>query len=93
MIIIDRVRHVLGCRRIAKRLDSFLDQQLSADDAAEVAAHLAECERCGLMAERYRSLIDQLGRLAGPVDADAVHRLERFADQLAATAPDDGTVA
>jgi anti-sigma factor RsiW len=93
MPIIDRVREMRDCHRIAKRLDSYLDRPLSADDAAEVAAHLAECQRCGLAAERCRSLIAQLGKLAGPVDADAVHRLEQFVDQLGAAHPDGGTVA
>lgn len=93
MIIFDRVREMRDCHRIAKRLDSFLDQELSPDVAAEVAAHLAECERCGLAADRYRSLSDQLKQLAGPVDAEAVHRLEQFVDQLAAGDLDDGSVA
>ena len=50
-----------------------------------VAKHLEECRRCGLEASTFRAIklaITEAGPDVVPVDADAVERLRRFAEDL-----------
>jgi anti-sigma factor (TIGR02949 family) len=53
-----------SCEAILRRLDDYIDRELSPDEMRAVEAHIAECLRC---ADRYRfelSLIREIrGRL------------------------------
>lgn len=82
-----RVRDDVECMRVRRFLQAFLDGTLDEERHGRVARHLEACRRCGLSAEAYRSLKDQLRAQSLPVDPDAVGRLERFVDHLAGDDP------
>lgn len=86
MVVIERVRRLMECRRVARRLQSYLDGELPAMDAATIAAHLEICRHCGMEAATYQTLIDSLRTLDVPPDPAALQRLARFADELDASA-------
>lgn len=74
------------CHRVQRLMDAWLDGELPADQAHRVAAHLADCERCGVEAETLRLVKESLAKVAPhlrpPQDPDALDRLRRFADDL-----------
>ncbi len=75
-----------GCLRVTRVLQSFLDGEVDEVTSAIVAKHLEECRRCGLEASTYRAIksaITEAGPDVAPVDAQAVERLRRFAEDLA----------
>ena len=81
-------RNLVGtasCRRIAKRLQTFLDGELDTASAATVARHLEACRRCGLEADTYERVKASLTRADADHAADramALVRLRRFAAGL-----------
>lgn len=77
-----RLRSRPPCREVAEVLQSFLDGELPAEQAARVEAHLAHCARCGIDAQVYRDVTAALARLRQPADADAIARLHAFAHGL-----------
>ena len=84
------------CYRVARVLQSYLDGEVDADTAGDVAAHLEHCRRCGLEAGTYRAIkaaiavVPAGGRHPGEgVDADALARLRAFAVSLADDGPPD----
>ncbi len=81
------------CRRSARVLQSYLDDELDAPTAARVAEHLEECRRCGLEASAYTAIKTVLaagdGGSATPLDPRAVARLHEFARSL--TGPEGPT--
>lgn len=75
-----------ACRHVTSELQAYLDGELQdAAKIARVAEHLEACRRCGLDAETYRTLKDDLARLARPVDRGAVERLRDFVESLQQT--------
>ena len=75
-----------GCLRVTRVLQSYLDGEVDEVTSSMVAKHLEECRRCGLEASTYRAIksaITQAGPDVAPVDAEAVERLRRFAEDLA----------
>lgn len=83
----------LSCRKVAKVLQSHLDGELDEDRRRKVAAHLDECERCGLEAEVLDGVRSALqGRRANLPVATAT-ALREFSDRLisgeASPLPDD----
>lgn len=75
-----------GCLRVTRVLQSYLDSEVDAVTSARVAKHLEQCRRCGLKASTYRAIkaaITQAGPDVAPVDAEAIERLRRFAEDLA----------
>lgn len=74
------------CHRVQQVMDAWLDGELPVDQAHRVAAHLADCERCGIEADTYRRVKASLAALAPdlrpPADPDALDRLRRFAEDL-----------
>jgi anti-sigma factor RsiW len=79
------------CRRSARVLQSFLDDELDAPTTAKVAEHLEECRRCGLEASAYTAIkaVIAAGDHAHThrLDPEAVARLDEFARTLANHAP------
>jgi anti-sigma factor RsiW len=67
----------MGCRRIQKRLQSFLDGEIDSVRKAKVERHLARCDRCrqvlteienvGRLLETYQEIGPPPQGLAGPV--------------------------
>lgn len=77
------------CNRVRKVLQSYLDGELDDGQAGVVAAHLADCQRCGIEADVYQRVKDSLARLRPEADPEALARLRRFADTVPADGPDD----
>ncbi len=74
----------LSCGEVGRLLQRYLDGEL--DGAAEVdalAAHLDECEGCGLEADTYRRIKATLEARRTPVSAETVERLRQFGERLA----------
>jgi anti-sigma factor RsiW len=79
-----------GCLRVTRVLQSYLDGEADAATSTIVAKHLEECRRCGLEASTYRAIkvaITETGPDVAPVDAEAVERLRRFAEELSEQQP------
>lgn len=79
-----------GCLRVTRVLQSYLDGEADAATSTMVAKHLEECRRCGLEASTYRAIkvaITETGPDVAPVDAEAVDRLRRFAEDLSEAQP------
>lgn len=75
-----------GCLRVTRVLQSYLDGEVDQVTSAIVAKHLEQCRRCGLEASTYRAIksaITEAGPDVAPVDAAAIERLRRFAEDLA----------
>jgi len=75
-----------GCLRVTRALQSYLDGEVDEVTSATVAKHLEECRRCGLEASTYRAIksaTTDAGPDVAPVDAEAIERLRRFAEDLA----------
>lgn len=89
MRLLDRFRRP-DCHRVRQVLQAYLDGELDDRHASMVAAHLAECERCGIEAELYQRVKDSLAGLRPAPDPDALDRLRRFADSVPRTRAGDG---
>lgn len=77
-----QMRDMLECRRVRPLLQSYLDGQISREEAVRVSAHLDACRRCGLAAETFREIKAGLARFAEEPDRQTVQRLERFVEEL-----------
>lgn len=77
-----RTRRPPDCRQVARIMQAYLDGELPPGDTALVAAHLEDCERCGVDAEVYRRVKAAIGRLRTAPDPDAVRRLRGYAQEL-----------
>lgn len=88
MRLLDRFRRP-DCHRVRRVLQAYLDGELDERHASMVAAHLAECERCGIEAELQQRVKDSLAQLRPAPDPDALDRLHRFADSVPRPGADD----
>ncbi len=95
MSVLEMVAMRIRCHRAARHLQVYLDGEADDGAATMVAAHLEECRRCGLEASTYTAIkaavaLRQGPDAAGPVDAEVLARLNRFARGLSAgDGPDD----
>jgi mycothiol system anti-sigma-R factor len=83
---------VITCGAAVEQLWAFLDHELDDQDQQTVEAHLAFCRRCcGELefAKHLRRLLAAEG--ASELPAEVRTRLHQFIDELAETAPEDGT--
>lgn len=71
------------CREVARLLQSYLDREIDAHQAARVAQHLEVCRRCGLSAQAYQEIKAALARRTRYVDPGALERLTEFSERLA----------
>lgn len=71
------------CMRTMRILQSYLDGALDDVSARRATAHLEDCRRCGLEVSVYTEIKAALADNGRAVDADALDRLRRFAEQLA----------
>lgn len=74
----------LRCPEVGRLLQRFLDGEL--DDPAEIdalAAHLDECERCGLEADTYRRIKVALEAQRTTMSPETIRRLREFGERLA----------
>lgn len=70
------------CRRVARLLQTYLDDELHEDQVQVVGAHLERCDRCGLDAQLIEAVRLAVSELAVPTDRRAMLRLEGFLEQL-----------
>lgn len=70
------------CNRVRKVLQAHLDGELDDSLAGFVAAHLDQCDRCGIEAELYEQVKASLQQLRSAPDPDALARLREFADTV-----------
>jgi anti-sigma factor (TIGR02949 family) len=81
------VEQLISCSAAVERLWAFLDHELDDHDHQAVEAHLAFCRRCCgelELAKHLRGLLMRKG--ADDLPAGVRARLDRFIEQLAATA-------
>ncbi|GAA1930307.1 zf-HC2 domain-containing protein [Streptomyces sodiiphilus] len=71
----------IGCLRVMRVLQSYLDGETDEVTARRMAAHLEHCRHCGLKEATYREIKEALARRAEP-DAGAVERLRAFGQSL-----------
>jgi anti-sigma factor (TIGR02949 family) len=50
----------LTCEQMFRKLDDYLDRELSAEEADLVRAHLAECEVCAAEYQFERTILDEV---------------------------------
>ena len=72
----------LSCDEVLAVLQQYLDGEVDATTAQQVAVHLDVCEGCGPEAEVYRNIKRSLQRRAEPVDPQVLADLERFGRRL-----------
>jgi anti-sigma factor RsiW len=72
------------CYRVAKVLQAYLDGEVDAATAGDVAGHLEHCRRCGLEAGTYRAIKSAIASGARSpiggvsVDPAVLERLQAF---------------
>lgn len=73
------------CYRVAKVLQAYLDGEVDAVTAEDVADHLEHCRLCGLEAGTYRAIkaaiasgAQSTARTGVPVDPAVLQRLQAF---------------
>lgn len=71
----------MGCMRVARVLQAYLDGEVDEATARRVGAHLGVCRRCGMSADTYRAIKASLARHGG-CDELTRRRLEDFARRL-----------
>lgn len=72
----------LSCRKVAKVLQSHLDGELDEESRRKVAAHLDDCERCGLEAEVLEGVRHALRGRRERLPAATAIALREFSDRL-----------
>ena len=72
----------LACRQVRRILQAFLDGEVTADRAEQIAAHLESCTRCNVEAEILEWVIAALRRLRPDLDLAAYTRLLDTVDQI-----------
>lgn len=72
----------LECMRVKPLLQSYLDGELTPEQARLVSRHLDACRRCGLAARTLRDMKASLSRLGNEPNPQAAERLGRFVDGL-----------
>lgn len=72
----------MTCREVALRLQTYLDGELDPDRMATIHQHLDACVQCGLEADVFTSIKNDLAQHARPVNAEAIARLRAFSEQI-----------
>lgn len=75
-------RRRLRCPEVRRTLQRYLDGEVDAEWASRVRTHLEDCRRCGLEADTYQTLKDNLEARGPDVPDELVTRLRHFADGL-----------
>ncbi|MDE3203609.1 MAG: zf-HC2 domain-containing protein [Acidobacteriota bacterium] len=76
----------IGCMRVARVLQAYLDGEIDEVTARRVSGHLDGCRRCGMKAHTYRAIKDSIAR-TGSLDELARRRLEEFAQRVSSLEP------
>lgn len=73
----------MTCEEVGRRLQHYLDGELDERRATRLAAHLADCRRCGLEADAYERIKQSLSQRREALPDDALERLRDFGSRLA----------
>ena len=73
----------LACKQVAEDLQSYLDNEDTAENRELIAAHLEACRDCGLEADTFNQLKASLARPVLEIDATALDRLRAFGASIA----------
>jgi anti-sigma factor RsiW len=76
----------IGCMRVARVLQAYLDGEIDEATARRVWGHLEVCRRCGMKAGTYRSIKESIAR-TGRLDQLTRRRLEDFARRVGSFEP------
>lgn len=82
--ILNRFRGGLSCDEIMEVLQSYLDGEVDADTARQVAAHLEMCTDCDAESDVFRNIKSSLASSAEPVDPAVLASLRSFSNRLVA---------
>ena len=82
MRLLDRLRGRPTCEEIMEVLQSYLDGEIDADTARQVASHLAHCTRCDRESQVFQSIKASLARQRRPVDPEIMAALRQYSEQL-----------
>lgn len=77
-------RRRLMCPEVLRTLQRYLDGEVDAEWAERVRDHLEDCRRCGLEADTYEALKDNLHGRGPEFPEELVSRLRDFAQGLVA---------
>lgn len=80
----------MNCRDVGLRLQTYLDGELDDERMERIRNHLDECVKCGLEADVFTSIKNDLSSQARPVNAEAIARLRAFSDKISEVAEVDG---
>lgn len=72
----------LRCDQVLDRLPDFVDGCLSADDLAQVGAHLAGCDWCARFGGRYAQIVLELHQELGAAPAPDMPTADRLRRRL-----------
>lgn len=75
-------RRRLLCPEVRRTLQRYLDGEVDDAWAARVRDHLEDCRRCGLEAETYEAIKQNLETRGPDVPDELVTRLRAFAEDL-----------
>lgn len=75
-------RRRLMCPEVRRTLQRYLDGEVDAEWASRVRNHLEDCRRCGLEADTYQALKENLEARGPEVPDELVNRLRQFAEGL-----------
>lgn len=73
----------MSCRDVALRLQTYLDGELDEERMERIRVHLDACADCGLEADVFATIKNDLAQRVRPVDPDALERLRAFSEQIA----------
>ncbi len=82
--LLNRFRGGPSCDQIMETLQSYLDGEVDAETAREVAGHLEHCTDCNSESEVYRNIKASLASSAEPVDPEVLVSLRAFSDRVVA---------
>lgn len=77
----------LDCWQVRRTLQSFLDGEVTPEEAERVAAHLQDCSRCDVEAEVLTRVIEAVQRLRPDLDVAVYTRLVAAVDDLTQHGP------
>jgi anti-sigma factor (TIGR02949 family) len=82
MRLLNKLRGKPSCADIMEVLQAYLDGEVDADRAREVAGHLESCTNCDRESQVYQSIKSSLARHRRPVDPEVLAALRQFGEQL-----------
>ena len=80
--LMNRMRGRLTCAETLELLQHYLDGELTADQAREVARHLDNCTRCERESDVYRQIKASIASASDSADAEVIERLQRFGKKV-----------